>query len=718
MNMENDKNKNGFTPPPISIEAMAVDNDNQINTQGGFETNATVMSGTAKVKDATQALKKGPNRLVFIALGFIGIVILLLTSSAFLVLSGGDNNPLATTGDLLNSIIFLALAMLFGFLTMGGLIATLAGVFKVMNTPKTESIIKKKFLLITAAGILALSIGTAGLVFSINSLTSKTESVASLITTNPVETTGLTAPVSIIFGAENVPIDTTKYKIISYNWSFGDSEVATGETVTHTFTSKPASGIYTVTLKVSYQDINNPNSEIQESQFTKVVSIENEQVFASFKFSPDQGQAPLEVEFDASMSKDPDGQIVNYEWDFNEDGIFDAEGVKTSYTFKDVGAYNVTLKVTDNNGESNTEDNTVTVKSDQIIIAEIKNYPEDAVLTPSRAYQFDASMSTSAEGTIVKYEWNFGNGKTGVGKKVTQTYDREGVYELSLTLTDDAGNTRVYTKNYTVSNSPSGLFAKIVATPAAPANGIITGTAPLRVSYDAGSSSGADIVDYKWDFDNDGTIDANGQQVEHVYTKSGDFDTVLTIASTDNKTAKVVQKVSIKGSSLEAQISANPVNGIVPLSVTFDATATRVPENESIVTFRWNFGDGTPLLTEGPIVTHKFNSVGTFTVTGTAITATNKTSTANITIIVTSTPLKSCYTVSRKVGPAPMTVSFNPQCSTGTISSYSWKFDTLGVSNERRPDYTFTEPGEYEVELEISDSGSNISTFKDIITVQ
>jgi PKD repeat protein len=154
------------------------------------------------------------------------------------------------------------------------------------------------------------------------------------------------------------------------------------------------------------------------------------------------------------------------------------------------------------------------------------------------------------------------------------------------------------------------------------------------------------------------------------------------------------------------------------LSVTFDATATRVPENESIVTFRWNFGDGTPLLTEGPIVTHKFNSVGTFTVTGTAITATNKTSTANITIIVTSTPLKSCYTVSRKVGPAPMTVSFNPQCSTGTISSYSWKFDTLGVSNERRPDYTFTEPGEYEVELEISDSGSNISIFKDIITVQ
>jgi PKD repeat protein len=714
--MESDKNQNNFTPPPITVEAMVVENENQINSQAGFETNA---ANTAN----TPVVKKGPNRLVFIALGLGGLILMILISAVFLVLSGGPDNPLVNslglTGNLVSSIVFISLAMFFGLLSMTGLIASLLGVFKIMNTAKEDKKTKKKFAIVAAAGVLALVLGLGGLIYSVNTLTNKPNlTVSSFITTNPAETTGLTAPTTIIFDAENLPIDTSKYKIISYNWSFGDSEVATGQTVTHTFTSKPASGIYTVTLKVSFQDINNPNAEILEEQFTKVISIKNEQVFATFTFSPDQGQAPLEVSFDASKSKDPDGQIVNYEWDFNEDGITDAEGVKVKYTFKEVGAYNVTLTVTDNNGESNSENNTVTVKSDQIILAEIKNFPEDAVLTPGRAYQFDASTSTSTEGTINKYEWNFGNGKTGVGKKVTQTYDREGVYELSLTLTDDAGNTRVYTKNYTVSNSPSGLFAKIVTTPAAPANGIIAGTAPLRISFDAGSSSGADIVDYKWDFNNDGITDANGQQVEHVFTRSGDFDAVLTIASSDNKTAKVVQKVSVKGSGLEAQISANPVNGIVPLSVTFDATATRVPENESIVAFRWDFGDGTPLLTEGPIVTHKFNTIGTFTVKGTAITATNKNSTAEITIIVTSTPLKSCYTVSRKVGPAPMTVSFNPQCSTGTISSYAWKFGSLGVSNERRPDYTFTTPGTYEVELEISDSGNNISVFKDTIIVE
>lgn len=54
------------------------------------------------------------------------------------------------------------------------------------------------------------------------------------------------------------------------------------------------------------------------------------------------------VEFDASSSYDPDGNIVSYEWDFGDNTT--GSGVTTAHTYSEFGIYNVTLTVIDNNG--------------------------------------------------------------------------------------------------------------------------------------------------------------------------------------------------------------------------------------------------------------------------------------------------------------------------------------------------------------------------------
>jgi PKD repeat protein len=54
---------------------------------------------------------------------------------------------------------------------------------------------------------------------------------------------------------------------------------------------------------------------------------------------------------------------------------------------------------------------------------------------------FDASSSMSKVGTIVSYEWWFGDGTTGVGVAPDKTYEKRGVYSVKLKVTDDAGNT-------------------------------------------------------------------------------------------------------------------------------------------------------------------------------------------------------------------------------------------------------------------------------------
>lgn len=69
---------------------------------------------------------------------------------------------------------------------------------------------------------------------------------------------------------------------------------------------------------------------------------------ADFSFTPRNPQVGQSVRFDASTSFDADGQIVTYEWDFNNDGVIDAEGVVVDHIFETSGTFTVTLTVTDN----------------------------------------------------------------------------------------------------------------------------------------------------------------------------------------------------------------------------------------------------------------------------------------------------------------------------------------------------------------------------------
>ena len=54
---------------------------------------------------------------------------------------------------------------------------------------------------------------------------------------------------------------------------------------------------------------------------------------------------------------------------------------------------------------------------------------------------FDASASYDPDGTIVSYEWNFGDGTTASGVVVTHAYSAAGSYTVTLTVTDGGGAT-------------------------------------------------------------------------------------------------------------------------------------------------------------------------------------------------------------------------------------------------------------------------------------
>ncbi|MFD4421942.1 PQQ-dependent sugar dehydrogenase [Agromyces sp. NPDC058484] len=73
---------------------------------------------------------------------------------------------------------------------------------------------------------------------------------------------------------------------------------------------------------------------------------------ARFTATPDSSSgAPLEVEFDASASSDPEDGALTYEWDVDGDGSFDRTGATASHTYTELGAYTARLRVTDPQGK-------------------------------------------------------------------------------------------------------------------------------------------------------------------------------------------------------------------------------------------------------------------------------------------------------------------------------------------------------------------------------
>ena len=77
--------------------------------------------------------------------------------------------------------------------------------------------------------------------------------------------------------------------------------------------------------------------------------------------APSSGPVPLTVSFDGTGSSDPEGSPLSYSWDLNGDGTFgDATASTASYTYTTAGAYHPSLRVTDDQGASDTTSLTVT----------------------------------------------------------------------------------------------------------------------------------------------------------------------------------------------------------------------------------------------------------------------------------------------------------------------------------------------------------------------
>jgi PKD repeat protein len=218
----------------------------------------------------------------------------------------------------------------------------------------------------------------------------------------------------------------------------------------------------------------------------------------------------------------------------------------------------------------------------------------------------------------VQLTWTFGDGAQGSGLSPTHTYTKPGTYNIYASIYSDGPQPFDSAQIHVVSNIPANPPVVKVTSSASVigSDGVISFSAAGSHSQD-----GSKLI-YFWNF-NDGYT-GSGMQVKHEFpATAGNWFVGLTV--TDGRGALTFTAIHFQTVTQlpTAAISASLTTVGTGGSVTFDAsgsTPPSIPTGDQIVQYRWNFGDGTPLVTTvSPTVTHKFSRAGTFTVTVQAI---------------------------------------------------------------------------------------------------
>ncbi|MBD3270087.1 PKD domain-containing protein [Candidatus Peregrinibacteria bacterium] len=671
-----------------------------------------------------------PKKLVFGCLGFIVFALILFIAFVLIFVSqtsAGDNSLALLLGadpaEFTNSLITLTNVILGGITIIIFLTTVIFG-FSAAMAPKADKIKRtqniKKAAISFGVFIIMLTVWVmVNLYLQGKEIRVQRDNTLNAeIITEPEDTLQQTAPFEVVFDSAGIRANTpSNYEILTYEWDFGDGETSTVPKVTHTFNDI---GRYTVTLDVTARETSSGEESTQT--FTKDVTIANVAVDASFTADPPSGPAPLTVNFDGSESSSPAGNIVRYDWDFSGTNTFrDAEGATAEYTFEREGEYEVSLRVTDNTGQSDIETMTIEVQGENAPQAVINIPTETGEYYVNESITFQGQDSTSPNGAIESYAWNFGDGSQNANTRTaTHTYEEIGTYEVALTVTDEEGVSSTSYETIEIETKEGAPRAIIDSTPAREGEETgITGTVPFEVSFSGASSTDPDnnIVEYQWDFDGDGTFDANGETVKYIYQNPGVYNASLNVTDAAGNESGAVMVVNVNQQGVTARIDADNVEGSAPLTVTFDASGSTAPGSR-IVSYEWNFGDGSPRKIGTSQITYKYESIGNFTPTVTVRTADGKSDSAEMVINVRPVDLTACFDASTDSGYAPLTVAFDPRCSQGPVTIYRWDFGDGDTSRDRRPSHTFENPGSYQVTLEVTDNQNIIDTFtKDILVL-
>jgi serine protease AprX len=247
--------------------------------------------------------------------------------------------------------------------------------------------------------------------------------------------------------------------VFSGGWSQTGGSADRTNNVENVYVQSAAAGTWTV--QVSGYNVPNgpqPYALVVDGTFGQVDNPPVVSIVNPAEDSTVSGIVPVQIS--ATDDNDPSGTLT-VEWNvgggawqpasYNSgNGYYEASWDTTQVS---EGGHTVNARATDSASNVGTDSNNVTV--DNI------NDPPVATFTyncTGLSCDFDASGSYDPDGTIVSYDWDFGDTETGSGVTTSHTYAAADTYTVVLTVTDDDDATDTDSQDVTVDDTVPTMF--------------------------------------------------------------------------------------------------------------------------------------------------------------------------------------------------------------------------------------------------------------------
>ncbi|MCO4769605.1 MAG: PKD domain-containing protein [Deltaproteobacteria bacterium] len=503
-------------------------------------------------------------------------------------------------------------------------------------------------------------------------------------------------------GVKNVPVTVDASgssdadgSLVSYAWDCDSDGIVDVTLATPTAACiYGAIGTYTVTLTVTDNDGGT-------STDTGTVNIPAVNTVADAG-GPYAGTQGVPLALDGSGSSDSDGNIATYEWDCEGDGVyefisFNANDVTCTYTL--VGVYTLQLQVTDDDGLTDTDSVTVTLAN----ILPVADAGGPYTGTEATPIAVDGTGSGDVDGTIVQYSWDcnsdglpnaispapFGN---------TCVFTAAGTYTLTLTVTDNDGATDTDTATVTVVSTP----------PLAAAGGPYSGGEGSNILLDGSGSTdtGGTITLYEWDCQSDGVYEINSTQPlgdACSYVDEGNFTVTLRVTDDDGDTAVSVATIAVANVAPTLTGPIGPTTGDEGTTLNWSATATDPGVND-VLTYSWDFGDGTS--GTGNSAFHAYTEDGVYTVTVTVDDGDGGTDVGTATVTIGNVAPTFNLATIPNLADEGQQLTFTATASdagTNDVLAFDWDFGDGGTETGDNVVYTYADDGVFTVTVTVTD---------------
>ncbi|MGE0637712.1 MAG: PKD domain-containing protein, partial [Bacteroidia bacterium] len=460
-----------------------------------------------------------------------------------------------------------------------------------------------------------------------------------------------------------VTFDNNSIAANTYTWDFGDgSPLSTEFEPTHTYLLP---GYYEVELTVTNDTTSCIHSEIENFTITDPL--------AAFVAANSSGCGPLTVNFTESST-----DAVAWYWDFGDGSTTTEQNPTHIYTVQ--GTYDVSLTITDLNGCSDT-----LINLDMVVVT--GSIPDFEITSTAGCDSLAVTFNdiSSPPGSVLTWNWDFGDGGTSTQQNPTHIYQNAGLYDVSLTITDDAGCTNTSAQNdfvnYIPYPTPNFVASQIAACP----NQDIT----------FNNLSSPDAVSFEWDFGDGAT--STDTTPTHAYAAPGVYTVTLAAANSNGCDSSTTFLNYITVEEPTASFSAFPTVAFCPpLLVNFTDLSVG-----NIVAWNWDFGDGSFSTVQNPahvytipglfdvrlIITNSFGCVDTVLMPG---------------IINLSGPSGTFSFAPDSAGCLPFTVTF--EASSTNATTFTWDFGDGNLGNGQIAAHQYTQSGNFFPSLILQDA--------------